>query len=243
MNYQFDPYRLVVTCTCSLYSSSPSCPLHKKSDPDKTPVGPMPLTRAFEMAPPMGYPKINPEDECREPNCSCAAWKAEKLQHVGGDPSEYGSEVPPEAMPGIKAWTDAQLNVEPQGIRGAPTPNALRQFDFSSENLQENQAPSDVKLDQGKVPMGHIPLFLLEDVARVFEYGARKYAPQGWRQKGTKADVIRYIGACLRHLRDYQKGYELDHESGLPHLAHAIASLLMGADLAAGNGVLDSLSD
>jgi hypothetical protein len=114
---------------------------------------------------------------------------------------------------------------------------------YIPQKQEKNLGRSVVKLDEGKTPMEHIPLYLLEDVAKVFAYGARKYAPTGWRQKGSKKDVGRYLGACLRHLRDFQKGHQIDPESGLPHLAHAVCSLLMGADLLAGNGHVDNTSD
>lgn len=80
-----------------------------------------------------------------------------------------------------------------------------------------------MKKDEGKPQLAFLPFAQLETIARVFDYGASKYARDNWK-KGTFA---RYASACLRHLFDRLKGNKLDPESGLPHLAHAAACILM----------------
>lgn len=78
--------------------------------------------------------------------------------------------------------------------------------------------PGDGKLDFTLVPPA-----LLEQVTRVMMFGAVKYSRDGWK---TVPDAKhQYHAACLRHMHAYAKGEALDHESGLPHLAHAAACL------------------
>lgn len=97
-----------------------------------------------------------------------------------------------------------------------------------SESTEKNYTAEtpNIKRDQTKPPMADLPLAALEEVSKVFGYGNAKYEQDNW----TKVDVAtlrRYVGACLRHLTALQSGERLDPESGLPHLAHACASLLI----------------
>jgi hypothetical protein len=80
--------------------------------------------------------------------------------------------------------------------------------------------------DDGKKPMLALVFDTgkaLDEVARVMEYGTQKYDRLNWSKVD---DTERYISASLRHLSAYQRGEFYDDESGLPHLAHAITSLL-----------------
>lgn len=63
-----------------------------------------------------------------------------------------------------------------------------------------------------------IPVKALNVIARVYHYGASKYAAHNWR-KGY--DWSLSYDACRRHLDAFWDGEDLDPESGLPHLAHA----------------------
>lgn len=61
-------------------------------------------------------------------------------------------------------------------------------------------------------------------VAEVLTFGAAKYGDRNW-EKGIK--VERLFAATMRHITAVANGQELDPESGLPHLAHAVTNLLM----------------
>jgi len=63
----------------------------------------------------------------------------------------------------------------------------------------------------------------LSEVARVMSYGAEKYSRKNWDKVDDKE---RYVAATLRHLMAYANGESVDPESTLPHLAHAVTSLL-----------------
>ena len=63
-----------------------------------------------------------------------------------------------------------------------------------------------------------VPVEPLEELARVYGWGAKKYADHNWA-RGYKWGYS--YGACLRHLNAFWRGEERDQESGLLHLAHA----------------------
>lgn len=90
------------------------------------------------------------------------------------------------------------------------------------------------KADAGKVRLDLLPFAALEDVARVLEHGAEKYAPHAWRSQPEGHE--RYVRAALRHLHAHAGGVLLDPKSGLPHLAHAACSLLFALELPASGG-------
>jgi hypothetical protein len=74
------------------------------------------------------------------------------------------------------------------------------------------------KYDQGKERFDLIPARPLFDLADVFTYGAVKYEDRNW-EKGIS--YSRIFAAIMRHLWKWWKGENIDHESILPHLAHA----------------------
>jgi hypothetical protein len=81
----------------------------------------------------------------------------------------------------------------------------------------------DIKADAGKPMLTLVPREILYDVARVREYGNKKYKdPESWRAVETE----RYRDAAFRHFLAYlddPKGK--DEESGLPHLWHLACNI------------------
>jgi hypothetical protein len=67
-----------------------------------------------------------------------------------------------------------------------------------------------------------IPTYPLAEVARVYEYGSRKYADHNWR-KGY--EWSKSYDALQRHIQAFWGGEDYDIESGLPHVAHAVFHL------------------
>jgi len=73
-----------------------------------------------------------------------------------------------------------------------------------------------VKFDGDKRDFTLLPWDAVEEIVKVLEFGAAKYARDNW--KHVAAD--RYVKAAFRHLVAYSQGEANDQESGLPHLAH-----------------------
>ena len=80
------------------------------------------------------------------------------------------------------------------------------------------------KYDGGKLRWSLLPLRAVEDVVKVLEFGARKYAPDNWMKVPDARE--RYWDAAMRHLIEWKAGDKRDGETGLSHLAHAICCLL-----------------
>lgn len=68
-----------------------------------------------------------------------------------------------------------------------------------------------------------IPWGAMDEVARVYGFGANKYESWNWA-KGYSWSLS--TGAALRHLTAFAAGEDLDPESELPHLAHAVFHML-----------------
>lgn len=79
-------------------------------------------------------------------------------------------------------------------------------------------ADEGVKADDGKLPYHLVPGDALEEIIKVLDFGAKKYAAENWR-KGMKWS--RVWGAVMRHLWAWWRGQDKDPETGLSHLAHA----------------------
>jgi len=58
--------------------------------------------------------------------------------------------------------------------------------------------------------------------------GAGKYGRSNWRVKGVRASI--YYDAARRHLDAWFEGEDLAPDSGLPHLAHALACIAIVVD-------------
>lgn len=75
-----------------------------------------------------------------------------------------------------------------------------------------------VKADGGKPRLHLVPTSVVECIARVREYGVKKYGDSdNWK----RVEMERYVDAAYRHLIAYIKNPGgIDAESGLPHLWH-----------------------
>jgi hypothetical protein len=80
-----------------------------------------------------------------------------------------------------------------------------------------------MKACEGKVQLHLLPPAALHDIARVREFGARKYADFDWTKSRDWTD---YYNAVQRHTHAWLTGEDCDPESGLSHLAHAACNLI-----------------
>lgn len=83
---------------------------------------------------------------------------------------------------------------------------------------------SGARYNNGKPDYSLIPLCTLEEEARVWMYGKEKYAAWNWA-KGMPWSVP--FGSAMRHLAAWQKGEDIDPESGQSHLAHVMCNMRM----------------
>lgn len=67
--------------------------------------------------------------------------------------------------------------------------------------------------------------------------GMLKYGRSNWREAGVRVTI--YVDAARRHLAAYFEGEDVDPDSGLPHLAHALACLAILVDAGAADKLVD----
>lgn len=79
-----------------------------------------------------------------------------------------------------------------------------------------------IKYDKGKLRWSLLPMEELEEVVKVLDYGATKYAPNNWK----KIDTERYMDALMRHMAAYLQGETEDPETKLHHMAHIACNAL-----------------
>jgi hypothetical protein len=86
------------------------------------------------------------------------------------------------------------------------------------------QMSGGIKHDEGKPKYALLPWDAIEEVVKVLTYGENKYTPRNW-EKGMSWS--RPFSAAMRHLAAFwQRGEEMDPETGLSHLAHACCCVL-----------------
>ena len=79
-----------------------------------------------------------------------------------------------------------------------------------------------IKYDKDKAQWDLLPYDIIEEVVDILTYGAKKYAPDNW--KGVAPN--RYESAMMRHFVAWKNGEEIDNETNMHHLSHAICNLV-----------------
>jgi hypothetical protein len=74
-----------------------------------------------------------------------------------------------------------------------------------------------MKFDEHKARIELVDPLAIEGLAKVLEFGAKKYAVDNWR---NGFNYTRIIGSLERHLNAIKRGEDVDPESGLPHIDH-----------------------
>ena len=105
--------------------------------------------------------------------------------------------------------------------------NYLTEYEPCSQWTPKNK--QQAKADAGKPQLTLVPRAILPAIARVREYGCKKYGdPDNWRQ----VDVQRYRDAAFRHFVAYLDDPPgTDEESGLPHLWHLACNVAFLCEL------------
>ena len=96
-------------------------------------------------------------------------------------------------------------------------------FEQAARSAQIILNKQQAKADSGKPQLTLVPRQILFDIARVREYGTKKYgSADNWKQ----VEIQRYRDAAFRHFCAYlDEPQGRDDESGLPHLAHLACNI------------------
>lgn len=89
----------------------------------------------------------------------------------------------------------------------------------NNESVYSNKNSEDkaLRFDDGKIRHDLLPGHALNELAKVYTMGAKKYADNNWR-KGMKWS--RVLASLKRHLNYIENGVDFDDESKLLHAAH-----------------------
>ena len=85
------------------------------------------------------------------------------------------------------------------------------------------------KYDSEKPKLHLLPPKAVIEVGKVLTFGAAKYDPENWKKVPDLQN--RYTSAALRHIFAHMDGEELDPETKLSHLAHAMCCLLFKLEI------------
>ena len=80
------------------------------------------------------------------------------------------------------------------------------------------------KFDGNKLEYGLLPPYALQETVKVLTFGAQKYERDNWIK--VPDSKRRYFDALQRHMWAWKMGENIDPESGLHHLAHAMCCLM-----------------
>ena len=97
----------------------------------------------------------------------------------------------------------------------------------STEEQQLNLFPELEPISDLKPEYHHIPAWILQEIALCLTFGAKKHSPYGWL---TDEGELNFLDKLDRHVNSYKLGHNLDPETQLEHLTHAICNLIMELD-------------
>ena len=86
-----------------------------------------------------------------------------------------------------------------------------------------------IKYDSKKPKMHLLPPKAIVEVAKVLTFGAQKYGAENWKELEDLQN--RYTAGALRHIFAHMDGEQLDAETGLSHMAHALCCLLFKLEI------------
>ena len=99
--------------------------------------------------------------------------------------------------------------------------------------------PKDI-IGLTKPSLSAVPMRSVYEMSKAMNDGASKYGRFNWR--GNSVTSCTYIDAALRHLNSWQDGENTAQDSGVHHLAHAMACLSIIIDAELGGNLIDSRS-
>ena len=105
------------------------------------------------------------------------------------------------------------------------------------DGIQHRDNPKKLFGDK-KLPLHLVPPAASAFIALGLRDGAKKYGPWNWRDQPV--EVMTYVGALKRHIDAWVDGEDDAEDSGLPHLAHAIAGLSILIDAIASGCDIDN---
>ncbi len=98
-----------------------------------------------------------------------------------------------------------------------PTEKQKQQIEEMIVKLNKEQTA--LRFNNGKLDWSLVPFEGLEEMVRVLEFGAKKYARGNWRN-GEGLSFNETLCSLLRHTFAFMNGEDKDPETGLSHIGH-----------------------
>lgn len=153
-----------------------------------------------------------------------------------GSPADPVAEAVEEAVEeatGEPAWCMAELFGTPTAVH---IPSVVEPtYTPRVQDLPDGNPKT--RFGIAKPPLSLIPGLARVHLAEAFRDGAAKYGAANWRQDPVTTST--YLNAAERHLVSWQDGEETASDSGVHHLAHAAACLLILLDAQAAGTLQD----
>lgn len=138
-------------------------------------------------------------------------------------------------------WCDSENAPNPKDVAGlfiygdeltyTPSINGFQNAPDADITAQVFGDSQDAKQDADKPRLTLVPMSIVWDIAKVREYGCKKY-PDGGVENWRQVSPERYREAAFRHfLRYLDDPQGVDEESGLPHRWHLETNLAFLAEL------------
>lgn len=108
-------------------------------------------------------------------------------------------------------------------------------WSISLTNLPDNNPKTRFGMTKPNIFL--VPAASVIYQALAMDNGAKKYGPYNWRDNKVSASI--YIAAAYRHMMSWVDGEEVADDSGIPHIAHAIACLGIIADAIETGNLID----
>lgn len=109
-----------------------------------------------------------------------------------------------------------------------PTENITQEISAVTTPVAYPDDNPKTVLGTAKPGVSAIPPSALIYLGRAMEDGRRKYGLMNWREKRVSSSV--YYDAAMRHLMSWWDGETVASDSGVHHLAHAMACLAIVLD-------------
>jgi hypothetical protein len=94
----------------------------------------------------------------------------------------------------------------------------LSKYITGVDPVKEPQVDKALRYNEGKLRYDLLDPYAIQELVRVFTFGAKKYADHNWK-KGMKWSKI--LASLKRHIAEFEMGTEIDPESKCHHMALA----------------------
>lgn len=131
---------------------------------------------------------------------------------------------------GLKQWIGEDNNTLVTKMIKESNKDANVDTNPIKEVLSNSYNSATAKTDTGKDRLDLLPYAGLASAAKAFEYGLGEYGHNNYQNAKSYRP---FLAAAYRHLAKKLDGEDLDKDSGLGHISHSLACLLMAEQLKA----------